>query len=64
MTKAYTDLEVRVREFARKVTTREEGAGMVEYALLVALIGVTLVTILGALALAIGGTFQEAINQL
>jgi Flp pilus assembly pilin Flp len=64
MTKAYTDLEVRVREFARKVTTRDEGAGMVEYALLVALIGVTLVTILGALAFAIGGTFQDAIDEL
>ena len=43
---------------------RDEGAGMVEYALLVALIGVLLVASLGALRGGIAQTFQNAINAL
>ena len=46
----YTDLEVRVREFGRKVARRDEGATAVEYGLMVALIAVVIigaVTLLG-----------------
>ena len=39
----YTDLEVRVREFARSVARREEGATAVEYGLMVALIAVVII---------------------
>ena len=44
--------------------SEDRGAGMVEYALLVALVGVTLVGILGGLAGGITGAFQDAIDQL
>lgn len=50
MLKSFTDLEVRVREFGRKVVDREHGASAVEYGLLVALIAVVIilaVTLLG-----------------
>ena len=40
---SYTDLEVRVREFGRKVAARDEGATAVEYGLLVALIAVVII---------------------
>jgi pilus assembly protein Flp/PilA len=60
----YTDLELRVREFGRKVIAREEGAGMVEYALLVALIGVVLIAVLVFLQGGIENTFSEAANEL
>jgi Flp pilus assembly pilin Flp len=59
----YTDLELRVRELGRK-STREEGAGMVEYALLVALIGVLLIAVLVFLRGGIENTFSEAANEL
>lgn len=63
-TKSYTDLELRVRDFGRRVTAREEGAGMVEYALLVALIGVLLIGALAALRGGIQGAFTDATNAL
>ena len=47
----YTDLEVRVREFGRKVAARDEGASAVEYGLLVALIAVVIIA-----AVAVVGT--------
>ena len=43
MTSLYTDLEVRVREFARRAR-RDEGATAVEYGLLVALIAAVIIT--------------------
>ena len=52
-----TSLYVRAR-------CRDEGAGMVEYALLVALIGVLLVVALGALRGGIIETFNDAISVL
>ncbi len=42
----------------------EEGAGMVEYALLVALIGVLLIGALGLLRGGIGGVFGRATTAL
>jgi Flp pilus assembly pilin Flp len=44
--------------------TKEEGAGMVEYALLVALIGVALIGTLQLLTGGIAGAFQDAIAAL
>lgn len=63
MLHTYTDLEVRVREFARKAR-RDEGATMVEYGLLVALIAVALIAAVIALSDGIGGVFGEAAGQL
>ncbi len=44
--------------------SEDRGAGMVEYALLVALIGVLLVASLTGLRGGIAGAFQDAIDQL
>jgi pilus assembly protein Flp/PilA len=43
--------------FLKKLYTGEEGATMVEYALMVALIGAALITVVGALGTAISGKF-------
>lgn len=60
----YTDLELRVRDFGRKAVSREDGAGMVEYALLVALIAILLIGALTFLRGGIANTFSEAANAL
>lgn len=44
--------------------SEDRGAGMVEYALLVALVGVALIATLGLLATGIIGTLTEAIAAL
>ena len=44
--------------FLKKLYTGEEGATMVEYALMVALIGAALITVVGTLSTAISGKFS------
>ena len=46
------------------VTSNEKGQGMVEYALIVALIGVALVGALSALSGGIGSLFDSVLNKL
>jgi len=60
MFKQYTDLEVRVRDFGRKVSTREEGATAVEYALMVALIAVVIIVAVTLL----GNNLSSRFNQI
>ena len=43
---------------------REEGQGMVEYALIIALIAVVLVTALSSLSGGIGGVFTDIVSHL
>lgn len=64
MLNAYTDLEVRVREFGRKVAAKEEGATMVEYALLVALIAIALIAVIVVLRGGISSVFSRAATTL
>lgn len=64
MLKTFTDLEVRVREFARSVSRREEGASAVEYGLLVALIAVVIIVAVGLLGQKVNSTFQEVTSGL
>jgi Flp pilus assembly pilin Flp len=45
--------------FLKKLYTGEEGATMVEYALMVALIGAALITVVGGLSSAIGSKFTS-----
>ena len=47
MLKHYTDLEIRVREFARSAARKQDGASAVEYGLLVALIIFAAVALFG-----------------
>ena len=64
MLRNYTDLELRVRDFARKVTTKDEGATMVEYALLVALIAIVLIAAIAVLSDGIGNVFKGAADSI
>lgn len=50
--------------FQSRIVREEEGAGMVEYALLVALIGIVLIIAIGFLTGAIGDTFSEAATSI
>jgi pilus assembly protein Flp/PilA len=59
-----TDLEVRIRDFGRNAVRRDEGAGLVEYALLVALIAIALIAALVFLREGIGSSFSKASNTL
>ena len=58
MLQTYTDLEVRVREFGRKLAKREEGASAVEYGLLVALIAVVIIVAVSVLGTNLNRKFQ------
>ncbi|MGB5187679.1 MAG: Flp family type IVb pilin [Acidimicrobiia bacterium] len=53
-----------VTAFQSRFVKNEEGAGMVEYALLVALIGVLLIGAIGLLTGAIDGVFGSAQTEL
>jgi pilus assembly protein Flp/PilA len=59
MLKTYTDLEVRVRDFARSVAKRTEGASAVEYGLLVALIAVVIIIAVATLGTNLRGKFSN-----
>ena len=48
-----------MKTFFKKLITGEEGATMVEYALMVALIGAALITVVGTLSTAISGQFTS-----
>ncbi|MGB5381124.1 MAG: Flp family type IVb pilin [Acidimicrobiia bacterium] len=53
-----------VTAFQSRFVKNEEGAGMVEYALLVALIGILLIAAIGLLTGAIDGVFTSASDTL
>ena len=48
-----------MRKFMKSLLVGEEGATMVEYALMVALIGAALITVVGTLKTAISGQFSS-----
>jgi pilus assembly protein Flp/PilA len=58
MLKTYTDLAVRVRDFAQSVAKRTEGASAVEYGLLVALIAVVIIIAVALLGQNLSGKFS------
>ncbi len=62
------DLEEPMAKMIKRISIRlikdESGAGMVEYALLIALVGVLLIATLVALAGGINGAFNGAITAL
>lgn len=60
LTRTFTDLEVRVRDFGRKISSKENGATMVEYGLLVALIAIVLIVAIVFLSGGIGSVFSKA----
>lgn len=64
MLNLYTDLELRVREFGKSIRRDEAGAGLVEYALLVALIAIVLIAALVFLSGGIGSVFSKAGSTL
>lgn len=50
--------------FLKKLYAGEEGATMVEYALMVALIGAALITVVGTLSTAISGKFTSVATSV
>ncbi len=63
MLNTYTDLEVRVREFARKAR-RDEGATAVEYGLMVALIAVVIIAAVALLGDRVADTFSTVAKTI
>lgn len=64
MLNLYTDLEVRVREAFERVSRRDEGAGIVEYLLLVVFIALALILALAFFTGRLGNAFSRAGNSL
>ena len=64
MLQHYTDIEVRVREFGRKMAHREEGASAVEYGLLVALIAVVIIIAVALLGTNLRGKFNSVATSI
>jgi pilus assembly protein Flp/PilA len=54
----------RLVAYAKKVARREEGATMVEYGLMLALIAVVCILVVTALGLATQATFQSVVSAL
>jgi pilus assembly protein Flp/PilA len=48
----------------KQLVVAEEGQGLVEYALIIGLVSVALVTVLGSMSKAIDGKFKEIIGAL
>ncbi len=51
-------------KFLKSLALGEEGATMVEYALMVALVGAALITIVGTLSTAISGKFSSVATSV
>jgi pilus assembly protein Flp/PilA len=51
-------------QLVNAVESREEGQGLVEYALIIALVAILLVGALGTLQTGIGGTFADIAGKL
>ena len=60
----FTDLEVRVREFAASVMRRTDGATAVEYALMVALIAVVIILAVTVLGQNVSTTFDSVSDAI
>lgn len=63
MPNMYTDLEVRVRDFARSLR-RDEGATAVEYGLMVALIAVVIIAAVALLGGNVADTFSRVASTI
>ncbi len=53
-----------VKEWFSFIETKEEGQGLVEYALIIALVAIVLVAILGTMTDALDGIFEAIANAL
>lgn len=53
-----------MRNFLNRLMTEEEGATMVEYALMVALIAAAAITVIGTLSTAINGRFTFVADKV
>ncbi|GAC1523567.1 MAG: hypothetical protein NVS2B16_31860 [Chloroflexota bacterium] len=59
-----TELQLTLRDLVERLTKREEGQDMIEYALLAALISIVAIAIIIALGPYIKNLFQDVINAL
>jgi pilus assembly protein Flp/PilA len=62
--KGVAEQELKVRAIVERVTSREEGQDMVEYALLAALIAISAIAIIILVGPEIQKLFQDVINGL
>ena len=53
-----------MKEMMNWIANEEEGQGMVEYALILALVAIAAITVLGTLGTKINGIFDKAVNEL
>lgn len=59
-----TDLELRIRDFGRKISRRDEGATAVEYGLMVALIAVVIIVAVTLLGGNLADTFDAVADSI
>lgn len=58
------EMYARATEAFRSFSDREEGQGLVEYALILVLVSIAAITVLGLLGTDIAGVFQEVRDAL
>ena len=64
VTQYVTDLQLKLRELVERLTNREEGQDMVEYALLAALISIVAIAIIILVGPYLKDLFQDVVNAL
>lgn len=64
MTEFVTKQQLMIQDFAEQIFVREEGQGMIEYALLTALISIAAIAVITQLGPQITGVFQNVLNAL
>jgi pilus assembly protein Flp/PilA len=64
MTELVTSGQLKLREMVERLTNREEGQDMVEYALLAALISIVAIAIIVLIGPYLKDLFQDVVNAL
>ena len=64
MTQFVIDQQLKIQDLIHRITTREEGQDMVEYALLAALISIVAIAIILLIGPYLKNLFQDVVNGL
>ena len=64
MTELYTNAQITIANLVERLTNREEGQDMIEYALLAALISIVAIAVILLIGPQLNSVFQTVVNGL